>query len=199
MIKNTLLSSLLCSLSISAAHAVNLTPDGLTVGLGSSIHLDNQKADLTAYRTSLIWDWNKPLVTFSSWQLGGYFDLALNYWKSNLGSSDTRSPGASEITAASFTPVFRLEPISNSGLSVFIDAGVGLSHLSDKDIQQEKQVSAINMGGRSQFETRVMAGVKFGEKQQYEVAYGWYHYSNANLHDINEGIDFQLIHFGWRF
>ncbi|WP_263080566.1 acyloxyacyl hydrolase [Endozoicomonas sp. Mp262] len=198
MIKKILSLSLLCSLYIPAVQAIDLTPSGLTIGLGSSIHLDNQKADLTAYRTSLVWDWDTPLVTFSSWQLGGYFDLALNYWKSNLGSSDIRSPGASEITAASFTPVFRLEPANTNGLSVFFDAGVGLSYLSDKDIQQEKQSSAINMGGRSQFEIRTMAGIQFGERQQYEIAYGWYHYSNAGIHDENEGVDFQLIHFGWR-
>ncbi len=199
MIKKNLLTSLLLGLSMSSVYATDFTPDGITLGYGKSINFNNKKADLTAYRGSFIWDWHQPLISFSNWQLGGYFDLAFNYWKSNLGSSDTRSRGASEVKAASFSPVFRFESINPERPSLFFDAGVGLSYQSDKDIQQEKTSSAINMGANTQFEIRTMIGVKLGERKQYEIAYGWYHYSNAGIHDMNEGLDYQLIHVGLRF
>ena len=55
------------------------------------------------------------------------------------------------------------------------------------------------MGGRWQFEIRVMAGLLFGERQQYEISYGWVHYSNAGINEMNESIDFHMLKAGWRW
>ncbi len=199
MKKKVVLLPLLFSMCVLPAYALDLTPDGATVGFGKSFNLHNKKTDLNAYRGSIVWDWGESLVNFSGLQVGGYFDLAFNYWKSNLGSSNVRSVGASQVNSVSFSPVFRLQSSAPTALGLFLDAGVGLSHQSEEDIQQEKASSAVNMGGNVQFEIRLMTGLHFDERQQYEVAYGWYHYSNANFHDFNEGLDFQTISLGYRF
>ncbi|WP_330924644.1 acyloxyacyl hydrolase [Candidatus Sororendozoicomonas aggregata] len=199
MIKKAgLLPYLFCASAL-PVNALDLTPDGVNAGFGKSFSLNNTKPDLNAYRGSIVWDWGEPLVSFSGLQISGYFDVALNHWKSNLGPSDVRSVGASQVKSVSFSPVFRLQSSAPHALGFFLDAGVGLSYQSEKDIQQEKTHSAVNMGGHTQFEIRLMAGLHFGQRQQYEIAYGWYHYSNANLHDVNEGLDFQTISLGYRF
>ena len=69
---------------------------------------------------------------------------------------------------------------------------------SDPDLKQEHP-SGINMGGRWLFELRLMAGFSFGDRQQYDIRYGWFHYSNANLNTLNESMDFHTITLGWRW
>lgn len=55
------------------------------------------------------------------------------------------------------------------------------------------------MRGNWQFEIPMMAGLSFGEQQQYDIRYGWLHYSNAGLHSLNETIDFHAITLGWHW
>ncbi len=196
MEKGSLLACLLAALSVSNVYAVDLAPDGIAMGYGKYLH---KRADLSAYRGSLLWDWNQDWLSSKSWKLTGYFDLSLNYWKSHLGQSDQPSPdGAGKIWALSFSPVFRLESEISPVFDVFFDAGIGLSYQTKKDIEK-KLKSPINMGGHSQFEIRTLAGVRFGDYRQFELSYGWFHYSNAHIHSENEGLDFQLIRFGYWF
>lgn len=74
----------------------------------------------------------------------------------------------------------------------FLDVGVGLSYQSEQDLEKKLR-SPINMGGHTQFEIRTMLGIQFGDSKQYELTYGWFHYSNAYLHSQNEGLDFQML------
>ena len=179
-----------------STQALDLTPDGIAVGYGKYI---KSKADLSNTRVSLQWDWNRDFISSPNWKLGGYFDLAVSNWRSHLSAKDQPSPeGAAKAWAVSFSPVFRFEPETNMMLAPFFDFGVGASWQSKKDIEK-KLKSPINMGGHTQFEIRAVAGVRFGTNKQYELSYGWFHYSNANFHPKNEALDFQMAELGWRW
>ena len=196
MEKGTLRSiALAMAITPALSPAYDLTPDGVSVGYG---HYLQNKAELDDYRASLRWDWNKNWLEDSdTWRLTGYSDLAINFWTSRLGPEDQPSPdGESDVYAISFSPVFRLEHNTSDAMHLFVDAGVGLSYQSKKDIEK-KLKSPIKMGGHTQFEIRSMVGSRFGDLMQYEVSAGWFHYSNANFHDQNEALDFGVVQFGY--
>ncbi|WP_066015059.1 acyloxyacyl hydrolase [Endozoicomonas atrinae] len=175
--------------------AYDLTPDGAAIGYGHYLH---NKAELNDYRASLRWDWNRTWFEDSdTWQLTGFSDLAVNFWASQLGPEDEPSPdGAADVHAISFSPVFRLEHNTSDWMRLFVDAGVGLSYQSKKDIEKKLR-SPINMGGHTQFEIRTLLGGRFGGQMQYELSAGWFHYSNAHIHPQNEGLDFGVVQFGY--
>lgn len=102
------------------------------------------------------------------------------------------------IYALSISPVLRLEHKTTDYLRLFIDGGVGVSFQTEKNIDK-KGKSAINMGGHVQFEISAMAGARFGDRLQYEVAAGIIHYSNGYLHDSNEGLDFGVMQLAYHW
>ncbi|WP_257266170.1 acyloxyacyl hydrolase [Endozoicomonas sp. ONNA2] len=175
--------------------ADDLTPEGASVGYG---HYLENKAELDDYRASVRWNWNKAWLEDSdTWRLTGYSDLAINFWISRLGPEDQPSPdGAANVYAISFSPVLRLEHNTSDAMRLFVDAGVGLSYQSKKDIEK-KLKSPINMGDHTQFEIRTMIGSRFGDQMQYEVSAGWFHYTNAILDNQKEALDFGVLQFGY--
>ena len=201
MRKGFLLAALLWSTAFPAL-AMDWTPDGMVVSYGRYLSVvNNRDAEYNNYRAGLIWDWNQDWALSDSIKLDGYFELAGSGWKSQLNASDNPSPeGKKSATVVSFSPVLRISPKAPTWGSAlpFLDAGVGAAWLSEYDLEKKKN-SPINMGGHFQFEVRLLAGVRFGEQQQYEISYGWFHYSNAGLHDQNEAIDFHAIRLGFRW
>ncbi len=178
------------------AYSFDIAPDGIFVTGGKYIP---NKADLTNARIALRWDWNRDFISHPNWKLDGYFDLGYSQWKSHLSAKDKPSPnGAKKAWQVGFAPVFRLSYQSESAIAPFLDFGVGVSYQSKKNIEK-KLKSPINMGGHTQFETRAMVGIQFGAQKNYEVAYGWFHYSNAGLHPQNEGLDFQMLSLGMKW
>ena len=182
----------------SNAHA-DLKPDGANIVYGQYLPVRSARnADYNNYRVGLVWEWEKPLYEWDSFQLEGFFELSGSHWHSTLKSKNKSPNSADQIWAASFSPVFRLSltHLSYENISPFIDAGVGGAWISETDLEKEK-TSPINMGGHFQFEVRLMAGFRFGNNQQYELRYGWIHYSNADLFEHNESMNFHLVTAGW--
>ncbi|MBO9496151.1 acyloxyacyl hydrolase [Thalassotalea sp. G20_0] len=177
-------------------------PDKITLAFGQFIApFDDRQADINQYRLALAWDLSDSLWTSESLLLQSYAELALGNWKSTLNPMrNSYRVGADSVKQISFSPVFRF---TGNGLligqtSPFLDLGVGVSYQSEKDIEQQ-DFSGINMGRRWQFETRAMVGLTLGEGNPFEVSYGWMHYSNADLKDDNEGLDFQTLQLAYRF
>ena len=186
----------------SPTFALDWQPDGIYAGYGQYLPVvSGRKADYDNYRLGLVWDWDNNLYQSEQFELGGYFELAGSVWESGLSTSDNPSPdGKDKAAVFSISPVLRLSSTESAQGTVkpFIDIGAGAAWLSEVDLEKEKK-SPVNMGGRWQFELRLMAGFLLGEQQQYEFRYGWLHYSNANINDQNESIDFHLITLGWRW
>ncbi|MGI9275839.1 MAG: acyloxyacyl hydrolase [Endozoicomonas sp.] len=194
------LLGLICCLTWGHANAFDLTPDRLNVSYGQYLPVVSDRgAEFNNYRLGLTWNLTDSLYESDSIRLGAYYEVAGSSFQSRLTSSDNPSPdGKDQATVFSFSPVLRLTSSDSlwGTTSPYFDAGVGAAWLSEKDLEKKKK-SPINMGGHWQFEIRFMAGLMFGERQQYELGYGWLHYSNAGLNGQNESIDFQAITFGW--
>lgn len=176
-------------------------PDQIRVGYGQFISpFVSRSADIQQYRAGLIWDISENLWESDNLKLKSYAELGLGYWKSTLNPEPALGHlGAKSARQISLSPVLRLVPSqTGSSLTPFLDIGAGLSYQTEEDLEQQDR-SGINMGGRWQFELRLMIGLEFGEKQQFEVSYGWMHYSNAHLEHINEGMDFLTLQVGYHF
>ncbi len=170
---------------------LDLLPDGGSISGGKSFFKNH--ADVTSGRLALRWDWKEELFSQKTWKIDSYVELSYSQWKSHFSDGDPKTPDTkNKIWQSSLSPILRLSPKSSRTIDPFFDFGVGLSYQSDKDLAQQNS-SAINMGGTIQFELRLMGGFKFGAQKNYEIAYGWFHYSNAYLHSKNEGLDFQML------
>ena len=200
-IKHVILLTVCTSLLPVSSLAFSLLPDGVTVSYGKYFSLANDRvAKYDNTRIGLNWHINESLYQQGNFSVNGYFELAGSSWKSRLENPDAPAYVKDEAWAVSFSPVIRLTsaaPIWGSA-SPLLDIGVGAAWLSEQDLQQD-HISGINLGGHLQFELRLLAGFSFGDRQQYDIRYGWFHYSNANLYKINEAIDFHTINLGWRW
>ncbi|WP_067519881.1 acyloxyacyl hydrolase [Endozoicomonas ascidiicola] len=177
-------------------------PDRVSVGHGNFFSpFANRTADIQQYRLGLIWEVSNELWSSENTQLQSYVELALGKWNSSLNPAfNNQRIGADSVNQISVSPVFRLtsqQPAWGNSYP-FLDMGVGLSYQSEEDIEQ-KHLTGINMGGNWQFEIRAMIGMALGENRDFEISYGWMHYSNAYIHDANEGIDFQTLQLTYRF
>lgn len=201
MKKDFLLAGFL-SASVLPASALDFIPDGVNLSYGQYLPLvNNRTADYHNYRLAVVWDWDADVALSENLKLDGYFELAGSLWKGYGVSKDKPATNAKDQSRViSFSPVLRLtsrQPVFASARP-FLDIGAGAAWLSEINLEKEL-TTEINMGGRWQFELRLMAGMQFGERQQYELSYGWYHYSNAGINEVNESMDFHLLTFGWRW
>jgi len=153
------------------AHAV----DGVSVEAGSG----TESVDL--WRVGAQWNWQKQWLKGNEWHVGGYWDLQLGQWH-----------GASHITDIGLTPTFRLQ--QNTGFGPYLEGAIGFHYLSGKNISAGKQFST-----NFQFGDHVGAGVRFGDKGQYDVQLRLQHLSNGGIKHPNPGINFAILRFQYRF
>lgn len=163
-------------LSISAAHAV----DRLAISGGAS-------TDANEIRVGVGWDWGKRWFTEGDWYLTGYWEADAGYWQGT-------GAGARRVGSIGLTPVFRLLPNDPSRSRWHWDFGVGVQVVSEDRINHER-----HFGSRVLFGDLLGVGKSFGSKDRYELDYRFWHLSNANLADENDGISFHEIRFTWRY
>jgi lipid A 3-O-deacylase len=141
------------------------------------------------WRVGLQRNWKMRLRINRSWQVGGYWDLAIGAW---YGTSLT---GADEtLLDVGLTPVFRLEPSKTSNkVSPYLEAAVGFHLLSKNHISNRR------LGEAFQFGDHMGLGVRFGSRGRYDLSYRLQHLSNAGLARRNRGINFNQIRFSYHF
>jgi len=147
-----------------------------------------------AVKVSPNWKWFEE----RDWYLGLHFDLGFIFLNSNSDVVNvTDAPDSLE--AISLTPVFRIQrtPYSNT-VSPFLQAAVGASFFSEETLQNSEPIG-LDFGGTFQFEDILSAGVQFGQQQQFELAINYFHYSNLNFYDQNDGIDIYSATFAYWF
>ena len=118
------------------------------------------------------------------------------YWEANLGYWDNRSNGrtADELFDIGFTPVFRLQQNSITGLSPYAELGVGIHFLSRTSVSTQRQ-----FGSSFQFGDHYGAGVRFGDRGRYDIGYRYQHLSNAGIKQPNQGINFHQLRLQYHF
>ena len=92
------------------------------------------------------------------------------------------------------TPVLRLQPNNPAGFSPYAELGVGFHFLSSTSVSPQRQ-----FGSSFQFGDHVGAGVRFGDKGQYDIGYRYQHLSNAGIKQPNQGINFQQLRLQYHF
>lgn len=140
-----------------------------------------------AYRASLGYSW--PVLTNRHDQkFTGYWDLAYT----DVTSDDIfDEPSNGHIAILSASPVLRI-PFKLI-VPVYIDAGIGVAHVSNKLIANR------NLGSVWVFEDRLGIGALLGARQGLEIGYRFLHYSNAYLAQKNQGLNLHLMIIGYWF
>ena len=177
MKKKTLLA--LCALALAAAGAPSHAIDGMSIEAGSG-----DGADMG--RLGVQWDWKSRWFQGQNWHLGGYWDLALGYWRRNA------PPGFNEdITEFGVTPVFRLQ--QNDLRGAYFEGAIGF-HLLSKTSIGDKRFSTL-----FQFGDHLGAGYRFGAKGEFDLSYRYQHVSNGSIKRPNNGMNFNQIRFQYHF
>lgn len=138
-------------------------PDLFSISFGES------KDGITIYRFAMYRD-------FSGWlqergiPLSGHFESSMNYWRGFT----------SEIYGIAVSPVFVYSFCEDCSVKPYVDAGVGLSLISNTTIDNR------NMASLFHFEDRFGIGI---EVNNIDIHFRYMHYSNAGMVQPNDGID----------
>ena len=137
-------------------------------------------------RAGIQWDWKRRWFEGREWHLGGYWDLAVGYWRRSA------APGLNEdITEIGLTPVFRLQ--QNDLKGPYLEAGIG-AHLLSRTSLGTKRFST-----KFQFGDHIGAGFRFGAHGALDLGYRFQHLSNAGIKRPNNGINFHQIRLQYHF
>ena len=114
--------------------------------------------------------------------------LASTHLEFGIAEINGKLSGAKKgIVIVGVTPVLRFEPNKSPG---FFEFGIGANYFDQKRIHSNKSV-----GTHFEFGDLIGLGVKFGEKDQFEIGYRLIHYSNAGISSNNPGINFHQVRF----
>lgn len=176
----------IAALALLSASSAALAIDGVSLEFGGS---DSSNSSVNLYRIGVRWDWNQKLIEAGDWHVGGYWEADLGYW-------DNRSAGstAGGLFDVGFTPVFRFQQNSISGVSPYAELGVGVHLLSKTSVSTQRQ-----FGSSFQFGDHIGAGVRFGGQGRYDIGYRYQHLSNAGFKQPNQGINFHQLRLQYHF
>jgi hypothetical protein len=160
--------------------------DGISIEVGSS---DSSNVSVDMTRIGLQWNWGKRWALGPDWHIGGYWDVSFGYW-----ANDSQRRNNSSIADVGLTPVFRLQQTSPGSLSPYVEAAVGFHLLSDTSINDQRR-----FGSMFQFGDHVGIGVRFGQKQAFDLGYRYQHLSNAGIKHPNQGINFHQVRLQYSF
>lgn len=109
-----------------------------------------------------------------------YWDLSFGGW----------TGGHGHVYDLGVTPVFRW---AKPGGSPYLEAAVGAHVLSDLDVGTGTEFST-----RFQFGDHIGAGLRFGDRERYDLGLRFQHLSNGGLRNPNPGINFLLLRLQYR-
>ena len=157
---------------------------------GVALELGTSESDQNAerYGVAFKWDWGAKWLAAGDWYLGGYWETNISYWDGDNGRT-----GNDSLVDFGLTPVFRYQREAGAGFAPFAELGVG-AHFHTEDGLGNK-----NFDIPFAFGSHIGVGARFGSRQQYELLYRFQHLSNAGLGDDNPGINFHVVHLGYRF
>jgi opacity protein-like surface antigen len=165
-----------------AAHAI----DSMSVELGTD---DSSNTSVDLVRIGVQWNWARQFALGPDWQIGGFWDLSVAYWK-----NDSPQRTTSSLADIGFTPVFRLQQANPGQFAPYLEAGVGAHVLSKSSVSAERRFGTL-----FQFGSHLGLGLRFGVKQAFDVGYRYQHLSNASIKDPNQGINFHLLRLQYHF
>jgi lipid A 3-O-deacylase len=149
--------------------------------------------DIVPYRFSFSWDigpvWRKDEL----WGLNTIWESSFSVWNSGPRRPGLAPDRATNLQAFTSGPMLRWQrraPFPSTSMIPYTELGVGLSWLSETEIQG--RVLSLHF----QFEDKFGLGMRFGKEQQYDLAVRAYHYSNASIKRPNSGVNLAMASFG---
>ena len=161
---------------------------GLALSSGQGI------LDIVPYRFAVSWDFGSVWQQESLWGLNVLWESSAAVWNSPS-RTDLSPERATDLNAYTTGPMLRWQrqnPLAGTGIRAtpYAELGVGLSWLTQTEIQG--RVLSLHF----QFEDKIGLGMRFGKKQQYDLALRAYHYSNASIKRPNSGVNLAMMSFG---
>jgi len=175
MRKIALLVSLLLSANVFAV-------DGVSIEYGNGDATDMA-------RVGAIWNWDKQWLTDGNWLVTGFWNASLGSWSGHSIQGDNQT-----ITDIGITPVFRLQQKNPVGFAPYAEAAIGFHLITPTHINADRK-----FGSTFQFGDHIGFGVRFGDHQQFDFGYRFQHISNGGIKKPNQGINFNQVHFDYRF
>jgi len=160
--------------------------DGIALEYGRS---DSYGASVDIVRVGVQWNWATRWALGANWHIGGYWDLAFGYW-----ANDSAGRTNSSILDLGFTPVFRLQQSTLGAVSPYLEAAIGFHLLSESSVTTQRK-----LGTRFQFGDHLGVGVRFGERNEFDLGYRYQHLSNAGIKQPNQGINFHQLRLQYHF
>jgi hypothetical protein len=159
-----------------------LAMDGVAVEYGNGDSTDMARA-------SVLWNWDREWFADGDWVLTGFWEASLGSWRGKSATGNNQT-----ITDIGFTPVFRLQQKKPEGLAPYLEGAIGFHLITPTFIYANRQ-----LGSSFQFGDHLGVGVRFGDSQQFDVAYRYQHISNGGIKQPNQGINFSQVRFTYHF
>lgn len=151
--------------------------------------------DIVPYRFALSWDFGAIARKEDLWGLNATWESSFAVWNGPK-RANLAPDRVTDLNAATTGPMFRWQrrhPYAGSQMTPYAELGIGASWLSKTEI--EGRVLSLHF----QFEDKGGFGMRFGKKQQYDMAIRAYHYSNASIKRPNSGVNMAMMSFGLWF
>ncbi len=146
-----------------------------------SLSIGKNSSHKNTYRVAIQSNFDKELYKNEYGYISGFYDLSYSRWEYKY----------EDISGISFSPVFVYYFDTNyKDIKPFIDFGIGVSYISKTSVY-EKELST-----HFQFEDRIGFGY---ETKSYRVGLSYFHYSNADIDEPNNGMDMIMFTFTYRF
>ncbi len=155
---------------------------------GVSVEYGNGDATNMA-RVGANWKWDKQWFTEGNWLVTGFWEASVGRWDGHSSAGDNQT-----ITDLGITPVFRFQQKNPSGFAPYAEAAIGFHLITPTFINADRKFSTA-----FQFGDHIGLGVRFGDRQQFDLGYRFQHLSNGSIKKPNQGINFNQIRFGYQF
>jgi len=158
--------------TIFATNIVNAAESGITVGIADKMKL---------VKANFSWLGKEDLYTIKNFKLNYYNRVSYGVWYEKGNASKVAN------NVLDFNPVFRLESDD-----MYLEYSTGISYMSDYKFEKTN----LNLGGNFQFNHFINLGVKI---KNFTTSVGYAHYSNNNIYDLNNGINFVYLNLSYRY
>jgi lipid A 3-O-deacylase len=147
---------------------------------------------ITPVRLAVSWDFGPIWREDELWGMNIFLETSAAMWN-GPSRAELSSERAKDLQLVTSGPVLRWqrwEPLSSSRIIPYAELGIGLSWLSETEIQG--RVLSLHF----QFEDKAGVGIRFGKNSQYDLALRAYHYSNASIQRPNSGVNLFMASLG---
>jgi len=142
------ISAILCATTLVALPLISQAGGRVAFEYGTAA----DAAHVKRYGGTAALDWNVKWLQTGDWYLGGYWEAGVDYWDGRNGRT-----GNDSLVDFHITPVFRWQRDPNSGLTPFVEFGIGPHGMSETKIDNKDFDIGFAFG------SHIGGGLRFGD------------------------------------